>query len=317
MEDDEEIYCLGVVQEKKFGFRYGKERIMILTSEGRVLFVKLMKMELVERDEVNLEEIVSTEIAEDMVIKFNLSKNKKTIQKQYKCHDVTPAQWQEAFLAASETISDEILVEGGLKERHLDPDLRSKYKLSANDSQSYPVGDEYKFEIPFPFKSSLLGLLESKHDIAPIHIYAHPTDKSYSPIRIKSVMKKRFICAAKEPVQIQKSVQIPEGFCLEIKSLSDIIIEKNVVITGKVPFFSHQKIIKTLEIKQKPSRGQKLAPPQTVQTMLAPPQDIQTFSVSSFSLMTADTKLSEIAGTIVFPKHVFFAGTFRNHILNL
>ena len=63
---------------------------------------------------------------------------------------------------------------------------------------------------------------------------------------------------------------------------------------AKVYDFLDRKFIKTPETKRKQSRDQ----------MLAPPQAIQTFSVSLFSLMTADAKLSEIAGTTVFSRNI-------------
>jgi len=55
---------------------------------------------------------------------------------------------------------------------------------------------------------------------------------------------------------------------------------------AKVYNFLDRKLIKTPENKRK----------QTADQMLAPPQAIQTFSVSLFSMLTADAKLSEIAG---------------------
>jgi len=58
---------------------------------------------------------------------------------------------------------------------------------------------------------------------------------------------------------------------------------------------NNAKIFKFLDSKIKPNRTERERA-ETEAQMLAPPQSIQTFSVSLFTLMTADAKLSEIAG---------------------
>ena len=244
LEDDEEIYCLGVVRERKFGRRLGKEHIMILTSRGSVIFVKLMQMELAKHKVVSANEFVSAEAdqKDEMELELNLIQNKKAINKQYKCQNVTAVQWKAAFVAVSESISNDTndhVFE--FEHRPLDLNLLSEYKLSAGNHSKQPIGDVSKFEIPVDFE-----------EMAPIHVYAHSVDQSFSPIRIKSVMKKRFISKEDRPFRIRHSIQIPPrdrqqnfGGYLEVKSLSDIVVEKDIVIRGSrgtVKFFASRDV---------------------------------------------------------------------------
>ena len=237
---EEEIYGLGVVQEKRLGGRLGKECIMVITSKERVLFIDLHKMEVLRDCVLSASEIVSTDAENEDTFKVQLSSN-ELANKSYKCHGVTATQWRAVFVAAfqhfSNKTADSILKPNNSRFKSIpiikapSSDILAEYTLSTSDSLTYPIDDVSKVEIPI-----------DPHEIAPVDIYANPVGNSsvhIAPIRIKTVIKKRFIFENIMPLHIQNSIQIPprdlqtgQGGSLEIKSLSDIIIEKNVVITG-------------------------------------------------------------------------------------
>ena len=229
LDDEEEIYSLGVVQEKKFGGRLSKERIMILTSRGRLLFVKLMKMELVDNDVFTAHQIMEAEVMDENTLKMIINKNKKNVKKQYNCSGMTAGQWRVDLKTVSETLSNaDETVGSDLEFKDDSLNLLKEYSLSTNKSSRYTADEISGFEIPMVFD-----------EIAPIDVYANPVDHSFSAIRIKTLLKQRFTNDVEEPVHIRNSIYIPprdrqrgQGGLLEIRSISDIIIGKNVVITA-------------------------------------------------------------------------------------